>query len=813
MLSEQPDEQHNTSGPVTPPEYDYDIPEDIDYEFPPRAREAEYEPVEAPQSKWARVEEVADEEQPERFANVFPHPAADVLGAGQTAFEEIREDQINMGLEANPWAPFCDEEEWGLAEWLAKRVNQKAIDEFLKLAIKLDKLPKGPGWMCDIMTSTGDRVDRSQEFLTERHELWRWDPVECVHELVGNPAFKEYLAYLPEKVYADPEGKTQVYDEMWTGDWWWNMQERLPPGAVVAPVILTSDKTNLTRFCGDKAAWPIYLTIWNIKKDIHRQPSKHHILQITPSSALLHVAKKITALVVLWEPNNEETMSTYLSAMSLRSEQLSNDIKMVKTLTFLTITVCVRFIIYILHQLHKGVFKDHIISWCATIMSDAEFDAHFQAMSEFHGLRHFKRGISNVSQWTCTEHKEMQHVVLGVIAGAVEPRVFQAARAILDFIYYAQYHARTDTTLMRMQEALNVFHANKAIFIELGLREHFNIPKVHSIADDFNSESPERLHIDYAKDAYQASSKVDYIAQMTHWLKLQEAVFQHGVYLDWVASQSRDPLTDSDLDVLEEEDEEEELADSDSMAHTPDVLLSQFTPSGLLKSHGYRVTKTCPFLNISMSRLQTDFGAIDFIPALQTFLARHFPHSSISASEYDRFNVFKSVLLLLPRQNHISDVKRLNRIRAHPAIPNRNRRKPPSPAHFDVAFIVEDRQLWESGTGFDGLRLAQIRAIFKLPSQYSEFPHPLAYIKWFRPLREPEAATRLYRVAQSTRNQRKFAAVVSVQDLLQGGHLFPRFGSGKVDVSWINSDVLELADEFHVNPYINFYLFDTMERL
>lgn len=126
------EQRDNTPGPTTHPEYEYEIPEDLTYQFPPRA---EYEPAEAERSKRARVEEVADAEQPERFAKVFPHPAAEVLGVGKTSFEEIREDQINMGLEGNPWAPFCDEEEWGLAEWLAKRVNQTATDEFLKLAI------------------------------------------------------------------------------------------------------------------------------------------------------------------------------------------------------------------------------------------------------------------------------------------------------------------------------------------------------------------------------------------------------------------------------------------------------------------------------------------------------------------------------------------------------------------------------------------------------------------------------------------------------------------------------------------------------
>lgn len=162
---------------------------------------------------------------------------------------------------------------------------------FLKL---IDQLPTGAEWTCKLMQAHSEMdQDGETPCMDEELELWLRDPVACIHEIIGNRDFHGDIAYAPEKVYSDDEGRTQRYNEMWTWDWWWETQVStcmiairnwltwhgwqccLPEGATIASMIIASDKTELSPFKGDKSAWPVYLSIGNVSKKVRCQTAWH----------------------------------------------------------------------------------------------------------------------------------------------------------------------------------------------------------------------------------------------------------------------------------------------------------------------------------------------------------------------------------------------------------------------------------------------------------------------------------------------------------------------------------------------------------
>ena len=89
---------------------------------------------------------------------------------------------------------------------------------------KINQLPTGPDWVCDIVNVSGDLEAEDGERMEEELELWRRNPLECIQELIGNPSFKNKMVYEPAKFFTDRACTNRLIDEAWTADWWWKVQ-------------------------------------------------------------------------------------------------------------------------------------------------------------------------------------------------------------------------------------------------------------------------------------------------------------------------------------------------------------------------------------------------------------------------------------------------------------------------------------------------------------------------------------------------------------------------------------------------------------
>ncbi|KAJ7651802.1 hypothetical protein B0H17DRAFT_1215187 [Mycena rosella] len=667
--------------------------------------------------------------------------------------------------------------------------------------------------------------------------------------------FRDAMRFGPEELFADKDGQIPVFSEMWTGEWWKEIQKRLPPGATPAPLFLSSDKTMLSNFRGDNSAWPVYLSIGNIGKETRRQVSAHATVLIgylpipkfdcfdknmrflakyrlfhqcmTVLLASVAEAEITGAMMVcadnfvrnVW-PISAAYVADYPEQCLVacckenrcplctvdpndRRDHLPHDKRdQVETLLFMarqqhgekdtvfeTEGMRAAFTPDLLHQLHKGVFKDHLVKWCTEIFGKLEIDKRFREMPDHPGLRHFKNGISSVSQWTGTENKEMEKVFLGFVAAGAHPELIKAVRAVMDFARLASLQSHTSLTLLALRR-----------------KEHFNIPKINSLehyeasirlfgsADGFNTESPERLHIDYAKNAYRASNRKDYIIQMTLWLQRQESVARFSAFREWMTTSRANPApasttrpspvpattVNSTAASAENDDDDTLVHHTYSIAKHPPAATRRVVGSHIIANDGH--------------------NAIRFLPALTQFL-RSAQGSTYTPYEFDIFPTWKRLKFTLPDIPEVGDRHSANLVRATAPVvpPGGSRYKEIEPAYHDFALVkTAEANLFTDGTALHGLRIAQVRAIFQLPGHYPvKSRQPLAYVEWFTPLRAPTNLDGYHHVSRSTRRIAgkggPYAEVITVDRIVRNAMLIPH--------KWGEDS------KFRVNSHIDGHLF------
>jgi hypothetical protein len=490
-------------------------------------------------------------------------------------------------------------------------------------------------------------------------------------------------------------------------------------------VIIASDKTQLTQFSGNKAAYPVYLTLGNLPKSLRRKPNSRacvliaylHVDKISKTGLskqalklrnyeLFHrsMAVVLEPLKVAGNPEGDgvemiggdgavrrvypilaayvadypeqclvtctkygtcpkcrrkaEELELPTSAQPRKQSWTQGVIQQARTAHFGKVSsvhaLCMesdvsggRFHPFwvgfplvdihrcvtpdVLHQLYQGVLK-HLIGWVQEIMGADELDRRIQMLPPACGVRHFKNGISTLSQVSGVEQKHIARILLSCLVGKIDARGIIACRSILHFIHLAQYPSHDEETLGYLTTMLDTWHKHCSYFVDAGPRDNFNIPKFHSLlhyvesirwlgtTDNYNTEMFERLHIDFAKEGWRSSNKRDHFPQMVRWLSRQEKIASFDFYSSWLEECPSDNfgvITETETQEGQDEEITLEKKDETSFRRVGNHLLP--AKSALVLGQ-MSLAISPPEPKKSLARILVSHAAPGFLAQLKLFL-------------------------------------------------------------------------------------------------------------------------------------------------------------------------------------------------
>ncbi|KAI9065785.1 hypothetical protein FKP32DRAFT_1567193, partial [Trametes sanguinea] len=489
----------------------------------------------------------------------------------------------------------------------------------------------------------------------------------------------------------------------------------------------------------------------------------------------------------------------------------------------------------LLHQVIKGTFKDHLVTWveeylvlmhgkagAARIMAD--IDRRIAAAPLFPGLRRFPEG-RRFKQWTGNDSKALMKVFLAAAASYIPAKMSQALSAFLDFCYLVRRPTITAADLRAIDAALTRFHEKRVIFEETGVRlDGFSLPRQHSLGhyprliqlfgapSGLSSSITESKHIEAVKKPYRRSNRYEALGQMlltnqrldklfalrveftSRGMLQGPLVLPFGATLQGLGIPPPPPLPPSPQPHSDDEDSSDEAGDQQGNNPTYFTTLAK---------------RRVPRMPNTVVELAFKVGCPQLPALLQQFLYDQEHPSSASSSASSHSDIpLPNLITVLPSaiaHFHASELQSRPGGLYHERIRSVTSWRSGPPRH-DCAYIVID----PSQPGFRGLEVVRIRLLFSIRTM-DQTVYPCALASRFIPMGDhPCSDTGMWIVRPEVdEHGQPVLFVLHLDQILRAAHLIGNPGDTILPTHLTYSDTLDVFTAFYVNKYIDYHAHQT----